>query len=294
MPERRERARAKLNLALDVLGRRPDGYHDMRMVMQSVTLADDVTVAVAPGTGQITVTTNRSYLPSGEQNLAGKAARVYLDRAEIRDRDVTVTLVKRIPVCAGMGGGSSDAAAVLRALAALLPAGLNRGELEALGARVGSDVPFCVAGGAALAEGRGELLTPLPCLPDCDIVLCKPSFPVSTPALFAALDGTEGVTHPDPAGLAAALERGSLTDAAALCGNAFSSVLTRGADQVAAIRERMLRAGALTACMTGTGPTVFGLFSRHDPAERAARDLARRWRDTFLCRPAGETPIETV
>lgn len=177
-----EAAWAKLNLSLDVLGARSDGFHDLRMVMQSVDLHDDVTVTL-DDTGVCLAETNRSYLPCGADNVAVRAAQVFLSRAGLTC-GVHIRLHKRIPVCAGLGGGSSDAAAVLRALERLTGAGFTRAELEEMGAQVGSDVPYCVAGGTMLAEGRGERLTPVTPMPRMPVVICKPDFPISTPELF--------------------------------------------------------------------------------------------------------------
>ena len=180
-------APAKLNLTLDVLGKRPDGYHDLRMVMQSVELADRIELETGTGRG-LEVRTDLSFLPNNEKNLAAAAALKLQERSGKRADGLSIAIEKRVPVCAGMGGGSSDAAAVLRALNEGLGVGLSRMELAALGMEVGSDVPYCVLGGTALAEGRGEVLTPLPPLPRCWVVACKPDFPISTPELFAQAD----------------------------------------------------------------------------------------------------------
>ena len=179
-------ANAKLNLTLDVLGRRPDGYHELCMVMQSVQLCD--VLEIAPGEGR--VSSNLGYLPTGEKNLAWAAARRFWEALGRPQPPLDIHIEKRIPVCAGMAGGSSDGAAVLRALGRLYP--MPREALERIGAAVGSDVPYCVRGGTALAEGRGEGLTDLPALPMCHIVLCKPDFPISTPELFRPGEVTPG------------------------------------------------------------------------------------------------------
>ena len=182
------KAYAKLNLSLDVLGKRPDGYHDMRMVMQSVTLTD--TLRLETGTGQpLRMESNLGFLPADESNLAAAAALRLCEEAGVDHGGLSIKLNKTIPVCAGMAGGSADAAAVLRGLNKLLGLGLSGTRLEEIGALVGSDVPYCVRGTTALAEGRGEILTDLPPLPSCLVVLCKPAFSVSTPELFRTLDG---------------------------------------------------------------------------------------------------------
>lgn len=284
MPSLTVPAYAKLNLSLDVLGRRPDGYHDLRMVMQSVTLADELTVTVSPGHG-VTIRTSLPFLPNDQRNLAAAAALRFLEYTGT-DCAVELRLRKSVPVCAGMGGGSSDAAAVLRALNRLTGADLPVAELTRLGEAVGSDVPYCVLGGTALAEGRGELLTPLPPLPPCTIVVCKPSFPISTPALFAALAGIKLRRRPDTAGLLDALACRDLTGVAQRMYNVFEDVLpSRQARTVTEIKGQLVAGGALGACMSGTGPTVFGLFDDPAAAEQTAGGLRRDYDDVFLTEP---------
>ena len=275
-------APAKLNLTLDVLGKRPDGYHDLRMVMQSVSLADTVTLrrTEAPG---IRVSSNLNYLPNNENNLAVRAANVFFLHAGIESSGLEIALQKRIPVCAGTAGGSSDAAAVLRGLNRLYQTDYTPAELAALGEQVGSDVPYCVIGGTALAEGRGERITPLPPLPDCFLVLCKPGFSVSTPELFHAIDGVRLRCRPDTAGMIAALKQGNLREISMRMYNVFEDVLPNGRrDLIQSIRDEMLDGGALGACMSGTGPTVFGLFTDRDCAEQTAAQLKKSYRDTFV------------
>ncbi len=199
-------ANAKINLTLDILRRREDGYHDLQMVMQSVTLADALTLTPAQGE-EGCAASNLHFLPTGGKNLTQMAAAAFRAAAGTGG-EVDVSIQKHIPVCAGLAGGSADAAAVLRAMNALTGAGLSLARLAEIGARVGSDVPFCVLGGAALAEGRGERLTPLPCLPFCHIVICKPPFSVSTPQLFSRVNVRKIVRRPDTAGVIAALNAG--------------------------------------------------------------------------------------
>ena len=274
-------ARAKLNLTLDVLGKRPDGYHDLRMVMQSVDLCDHLTLTCAE-TEEITVGTNLSFLPNDDRNLAAKAARIFFAHTG-QSRGVDIRLRKQIPVCAGMAGGSTDAAAVLRALNELTGTNMPPEELAKLGEQVGSDVPYCVLGGTALTEGRGELLTPLPALPKCCVVICKPYFSISTPELFSRIDSCKIVCRPDTDGLIDALERGSLGDVARRMYNVFEDVLPqRQAKVVNEIKSALISEGALGACMTGTGPTVFGLFDREEAAKAAFNQLKENYRDTFL------------
>lgn len=277
----RAKAYAKLNLSLDVLGRRDDGFHDLRMVMQSVALHDDVLV-VLNREGKFSAQTDRRYLPCDERNIAVRAAKLFLAETGRAGLGAHVRLRKRIPVCAGLGGGSSDAAAVLRALNALTGAGLDGKTLAGLGERLGSDVPYCVAGGTMLAEGRGERLTPLPPLARTDVVICKPGFPISTPELFARVDGRTSRCRPDTEGILAALAQGDRARLARRMYNVFEDVLDRRAGEINAIKSTLLDHGALGAVMSGTGSAVFGLFPDRAHAERAWRALRPSYRECFL------------
>ena len=274
------KAYAKLNLTLDILGRRPDGYHDLRMVMQSVDLADQLAINPAEGAGRMS--TNLSYLPADGRNLAQLAAAAFRE-ATGKGGAVDITIEKHIPVCAGMGGGSSDAAAVLRAMNEMTGAGLTPARLAEIGQQVGSDVPYCVLGGTALAEGRGELLTPLAPLPACTVVICKPQFPISTPQLFAQADSKRLTCHPDTDGLLRALEAGDLIGVSRRLYNVFEDVLdSRRRQEVDAIKAALIDCGALGASMSGSGPTVFGLFDREEPAQEAFDRLSGQYKDVFL------------
>ena len=274
---------AKLNLTLDILGKREDGYHDLRMVMQSITLADTLTLEENQGEG-LRVSANLRFLPTGEKNLAAAAALRFWEALGREPEDLDIRIEKRIPVCAGMAGGSSDAAAVLRALNQRAGDPFSPKELARLGERVGSDVPYCVLGGTALAEGRGEVLTPLAPLPRCWVVACKPDFPISTPELFAQADRVKLRRRPDTAGLVAALEAGDLGGVARRMYNVFEDVLpARLYTRVAEIKNILIPCGALGANMSGSGPTAFGLFDRLEAAQEARACLAQRYRDTFLC-----------
>ena len=195
-----------MNLTLDILGKREDGYHDLRMVMQSITLADTLTLEENQGEG-LRVSANLHFLPTGEKNLAAAAALRFWEALGREPENLDIRIEKRIPVCAGMAGGSSDAAAVLRALNRRAGEPFSPRELAKIGERVGSDVPYCVLGGTALAEGRGEMLTPLAPLPRCWVVACKPDFPISTPELFAQADRVKLRRRPDTAGLVGQHER---------------------------------------------------------------------------------------
>ena len=274
------KAYAKLNLTLDILRRRDDGYHDLQMVMQSIDLADDLEITPAQGTGSMSTTL--SYLPSDGRNLAQIAAQAFRE-ATGSALQVDIAIRKRIPVCAGMAGGSSDAAAVLRAMDALAGTGLTPGRLAEIGQNVGSDVPYCVLGCTALAQGRGEVLTPLSPLPHCWVVACKPDFPVSTPELFARIDSCRIRRRPDADGLMAALDQGDLMEVARRMYNVFEDVLPeRQFARVADIKNTLIQQGALGANMSGTGPTAFGLFASQTQAQAAYDALKQRYQEVFL------------
>ncbi|SCH26727.1 4-diphosphocytidyl-2-C-methyl-D-erythritol kinase [uncultured Clostridium sp.] len=275
-------ANAKLNLTLDVLGKRPDGYHDMRMVMQSITLSDTLTVKENGGRG-LRVGTNLHFLPNNEKNLAAQAALRFWEARGTGVKGLDITIEKRIPVCAGMAGGSSDAAAVLRALNQMEGEPFSILELARIGERVGSDVPYCVLGGTALAEGRGEVLTPLPPLPHCWVVVCKPPFPISTPELFAQLDRVRVTRRPDTQGVMDALAAEDLEGVARRMYNVFEDVLPdRQRSRVADIKNTLIHCGALGATMSGTGPSAFGLFTQLEKAKSAWELLREQYRETFL------------
>ena len=280
-------AYAKLNLSLDVLNKRPDGYHEMKMVMQTVSLRDSLTVET--GTGRpLEMRSNLGFLPADEHNLAAAAALALCRETGTDPGGLSIRLDKSIPVCAGMAGGSADAAAVLRGLNELLGLGLSQTRLEEIGALVGSDVPYCVGGGTARAEGRGEVLTPLPPLPRCHVVLCKPAFSVSTPELFRALDGCRIRRRPDTAGLTEALAAEDLPGVARRMYNVFEHVLPqRRYQEICAIKNSLIQHGALGASMSGTGPTVFGLFDRQQAAEDAWSALRAQYQETFLVESMG-------
>ena len=278
-------AYAKLNLSLDVLEKRPDGYHEMRMVMQTVDLCDRLRLET--GTGKpLSMRSNLGFLPADGRNLAAAAA---LRLAEDTGADwggLSIALDKTIPVCAGLAGGSADAAAVLRGLNHLAGLHLPPERLEEIGAKVGSDVPYCVRGGTALAEGRGEVLTDLPPLPSCHVVLCKPAFSVPTPELFARLDGVRIRRRPDTAGLLSALAAGDLAGVARRMYNVFEDALPpRRAAEIQRLKTELIQQGALGACMSGTGSALFGLFSDGEAAARARDALALLCPTCFLARP---------
>ena len=278
-----EPAYAKLNLTLDILGKRPDGYHNMQMVMTSIDLQDTITLSVLDNPG-LQVSTNLSFLPNNDQNLAAKAALHFFTTTGIAPSGLSIDIHKSIPVCAGMAGGSSDGAAVLRIMRRAFLPDMPQQQLEEIGALVGSDVPYCVRGGTALAEGRGEILTDLPPLPPCWFVVCKPNFPISTPELFAQVRAKKLRCHPDTTGMIAALEQGDLEGIAHRMYNVFEDILPRKYSLVFEIKRELLEYQALAASMTGSGPTVFGLFRDAETAQIAADALKEQFPATFICK----------
>ena len=285
-----EFAYAKLNLTLDVTAKRDDGYHDMLMVMQTVSLTDAITLERTAEKG-IQAFCNFRYVPTDERNLAVRAAGVYLEAIGEEKQGITIRMNKNIPVGAGMAGGSADAAAVLRGMNRLCGRPMGRRELEKLAEKIGSDVAFCVAGGTSLARGRGEVLEDLTPMPDCAVVICKPGFSISTPELFRKLDQSGMRTHPDTAGMLNALDEGNLREIAMRMFNVFEEVDDRRMRSEAEIKHVLLDYGAMGAVMTGTGSAVFGVFGDDDAAERCAAELGREHRFCRVTRPTGRLEI---
>lgn len=284
MRETRETAWAKLNLSLDVTGKRDDGYHELVMLMQTVSVGDELTLT-RNDSGRLSAVCNLRFIPTDERNLAVRAAQTYLRAIGAEGQGLHIRMEKRTPVGAGMGGGSADAAAVLRALNRLYGERFSRRELEELAQGIGSDVAFCVAGGTSLARGRGELLEDLPALPECCFVIAKPEFSISTPELYKKLDSVPLRRHPDTAGLLQGIAAGDL---AAICRrmyNVFEDVPDRRMRPVGEIKSVLLDAGALGAMMTGTGSAVFGVFDDRGKAERARAALAKDYRFCALAQP---------
>lgn len=268
-----EKAYAKLNLSLDVTGRREDGYHEMVMVMQTVSLCDELRLTL--GGAGIRARSNLHYVPNDERNLAVRAARQYLEALGRPEQGMEIELRKHIPVGAGMGGGSTDAAAVLRALERAFGQPLGRERLMELAGEIGSDVAFCLAGGTMLATGRGEKLERLPDMPGCFFVIAKPGFSISTPKLFKKLDSAPLRAHPDTAGILTALEQGSLPELCRRMYNVFEELNDRRLRSIGQLKGCLLDGGAMGAVMTGTGSAVFGVFRERAEAERCRAELER-------------------
>ena len=278
---------AKINLGLDVLGLRPDRYHEVAMVMQSISLADTVTFTES---SELKVTTDLPGLEGGPSNLAYKAA-VLMGEVAHREPRVHIHIEKKIFLAAGLAGGSTDAAAVLRGLNRYWGLRLAAGKLERLGAKLGSDVPFCVAGGTALATGRGEILTPLPDLPGLCLVLAKPRMEISTPWAYREFDKQKNVVHPDIEGMVQAVRDGDVQGVLRRCGNVLEPVTAGAHPEIREIRQQMLRNGAEPVMMSGSGPTVFGIVKNKETGEKVAAILQSLRLETAVAELVGRKSV---
>lgn len=279
-----EGAFAKLNLTLDVLGKREDGYHNIKSIMQTISIRDDVEIDV--GTGEPwTLECSQEGIPTDERNLAWKAAKVYCDGLKKDPNGLTIRITKRIPSGAGMGGGSADAAAVLRALNRHYGRPLSILALAELGAQVGSDVPFCVLCGTAMCEGRGELLRKLPDMPDCVFVVCKPEFSVSTPELYKKIDQVAIPKHPDHMAMESALLAGDVAKVADLIYNVFDPVVTADHLEINYIKSICNSYGALGMQMTGSGSAVYAIMPSFEYAAVVCNMLKDNYPNVFIAKP---------
>ena len=277
-----EQAYAKLNLTLDILGKREDGYHELESVMQQITLCDEIEIDLETGEDW-KLECDWEQIPTDSENLAWKAVGVFYKSIGKDPQGVAIRIQKRIPMEAGLGGGSADAAAVLRALNRHEGEPYTLWELSRLGAKVGSDVPFCVLGGTALATGRGEKLQQLLPMPQCFYCIVKPEFSVSTPALFAEFDTAETIWHPDTKGMLKSLDQHDLLHVAGCVGNAMEPLVAAKHPEIAEIKQVMTDCGALGTAMTGSGSAVFGIFDAFDMAAMASMQLMEKHR-TYLSR----------
>ena len=268
------KALAKINLGLDVLGRRENGYHDVRMVMQSIYLYDEVKIAKKKEPG-IILTTNLKFLPTGDGNIAYKAAQLLMDEFDLKE-GVQITLNKHIPVAAGLAGGSSNAAAVLFGMNRLFGLRLTQQELMDRGVKLGADVPYCIMRGTVLAEGIGEILTPLPACPKCHVLIAKPPISVSTKLVYEKLDSHEIENHPDIDGIIDGLYDQDITKVASRMGNVLEKVTIEEYPVIEQIKNVMKEQGALNAMMSGSGPTVFGLYETKEKARKAAAKIREK------------------
>nr|WP_294525663.1 4-(cytidine 5'-diphospho)-2-C-methyl-D-erythritol kinase [uncultured Blautia sp.] len=281
----RLRAYAKINLGLDILGKRPDGYHEVKMIMQTIQMYDllEIKKKKIPGIGLIS---NVPYVPADERNLAYKAAKLLMDEFKVQE-GLSIKLEKFIPVAAGMAGGSSDAAAVMVGVNRLFQLGLTDQELMERSVQIGADVPYCILRGTALAEGIGERLTPLPALPKCCVLIGKPSVSVSTKTAYESLDLAAVPVHPDIDGMIRDIQAGDLDGVVSRMGNVFEPGIQKRHPVIGDISRLMEEHGAMKAMMSGSGPTVFGIFKDGDQMERAAAAL----RDSHLAKVVFATEI---
>lgn len=277
-----EKAPAKINLLLDVLHKRDDGYHEVEMIMTMVDLADRLEMMELPR-DTIFISSQAGYIPLDEKNLAFQAARLIKERYDVRT-GVYIHLDKRIPVAAGLAGGSSDAAATLRGLNRLWKLNIPTEELQLLGAELGSDVPFCVTGGTALATGRGEKLEPIATPPQCWVILAKPPIHVSTQEIYGKLNAKEIQHHPSVPRMLRAIEQQQFADMCQAMGNVLEDVTVKVHPEVKQIKECMLRLGADGVLMSGSGPTVFGLVSKEAKVARIYNGLRGFCKDVYAVR----------
>lgn len=277
---------AKINLGLDVIGKLENGYHLLRSVMQQIDLYDTVELsrlseaAVTDNGMRITLTSDSDAVPLDQSNLAYKAAKLLLEHDSISE-GVHIHITKRIPVAAGLAGGSTDAAAVFMGMNELFGLGHSKDELQELGVKLGADVPFCIMGGTALAEGIGEKLTPIQTMPEMYIVIAKPSIGVSTKYVYENLR-LEQVTHPDTEKILAAMQRKDLAEMTGLLGNVLESVTIEKYPLIRELKDAMLETGAVGSLMSGSGPTVFGIFDTMEKAAEAEKQMRRKYPQIFI------------
>lgn len=267
------KAYGKINLGLDVVRRREDGYHEVRMIMQTVRVYDAIELNRTEEEG-IRLSTNLYYLPDNENNLGYRAAKLLMDEFGIRD-GVEIKMKKFIPVAAGMAGGSSDAAAVLFGVNKMFGLGLSKQELMERGVRLGADVPYCIMRGTALSEGIGEIMTPLPPMPQCRVLIAKPAVSVSTKHVYESLNlpslGAEA--HPDIDAMRAAIEKKDLSGVVSQLGNVLETVTIPENPVIQTLKDKMMEMGADGSLMSGSGPTVFGLFTNQTAAQAAYEEF---------------------
>lgn len=283
------KAYAKINLGLDVVRRREDGYHEVRMVMQTIKLYDKLTFRLLEE-DEIRLKTNLGFLPVNEDNLVYKAVKLLKDTYNVK-KGLEIDLYKCIPVAAGMAGGSTDCAAALVGAAKLFDLHLSKQELMELGVKLGADVPYCVLRGTALSEGIGEILTPLPSIPNCHILIAKPPISVSTKFVYENLKANELERHPDIDGMVDAIKEGSLQGITDRMENVLETVTIPAYPVIEEIKDCMKENGAINSLMSGSGPTVFGIFDTKELAEKAReiirkKDLAQQ---VYVVRPFSQT-----
>ncbi|MBO5425208.1 MAG: 4-(cytidine 5'-diphospho)-2-C-methyl-D-erythritol kinase [Lachnospiraceae bacterium] len=272
-----KKAYAKVNLALDVLRRREDGYHEVKMIMQNLDIYDELTFSVyengtQPSNRKITITTNKEGIPTDSRNLIYKAVELMFDEYGI-EAEIDIHLTKNIPVEAGMAGGSTDCAATLHAINELFNLGADTKKLMELGVKLGADVPYCVMAKTALSEGIGEVLTPVEPLKDCYVLVVKPPISVSTKMVYTNLNANELEKHPDVDGMIEALKISDLSGVASRMENVLETVTVHMHPEIETIKKAMKEKGAMNAIMSGSGPTVFGIFDDEEVAKMAAEHI---------------------
>ena len=267
------KAHAKINLALDVIGKRDDGYHELNMIMQSIKLHDKIYIR-KNDSREIKLKSNLPYIPLDHKNIVYKAVELFTETYNI-DQGVFVNIYKQIPVSAGLAGGSTDAAATIKGLNKLFNTGLSLEEMMELGGKLGADVPFCMMMGTALSQGIGDILTPLDKMPNCSILLVKPSFSVSTKKVYNNLKLDHTISHPDISASLKAIQNNDLLELSSYMGNVLESVTIKKYPSINKIKKMMVDNGALVALMSGSGPTVFGLFEDQGVAKKAYNSIKK-------------------
>lgn len=283
------KAAAKINLMLDILKKLPNGYHSLFMIMQSIDLYDNVTVE-NNSVNEIIIKCNKAGVPCNEKNIAHKCAKAFFDYCDVEDRGVTIEIEKNIPMAAGVAGGSADGAAVLYCLNKIYNTNLTDKELCNIGNKVGADIPFSLTGGTAVTLGTGNVIASVTDLPECYIVLVKPDQDVSTPEAYAEFDALTRVRHLDRVSMIDAVSNGDYEKICLLCGNVFEQAVE--VPKRPHIKGVMRKCGADACCMSGSGPTVFGLFSNKENAEQCYDKLCKKYDNVFICKPVNKGVIE--
>ena len=283
------KAAAKINLMLDILKRLDNGYHSLFMIMQSVDLYDTITVE-KNSNNEIIIKCDTERVPCNEKNIAYKCAEAFFEALSIEDRGITIEIEKAIPMAAGTAGGSADGAGVLYCLNKIYNTNLSERELCEIGAKVGADIPFSLVGGTAIALGTGTIIAPVSDLPKCYIVLAKPDQDVSTPEAYAQFDSLTRVRHLDRVSMIEAVSNSDYEKICKLCGNVFEQAIE--VPKRPHIKGVMRKCGADACCMSGSGPTVFGIFSDKGKAEDAYSKLSKKYDNVYLCKPATKGVVE--
>ncbi len=282
---------AKINLMLDILKKLDNGYHSLFMIMQSVDLYDTITVE-KNFENKIIIKCDTDGVPCNEKNIAYKCAMAFFDACNIKEQGITIEIEKNIPMAAGTAGGSADGAGVLYCLNKIYNTNLSQNKLCEIGATVGADIPFSLTGGTAIALNTGNVIAPVKDLPECYIVLCKPDQDVSTPEAYAQFDALTRVRHLDRVSMIEAVANGDYEKICAYCGNVFEQAVE--VPKRPHIKGVMRKCGADTCCMSGSGPTVFGLFSDKEKAEDCYDKLSKKYDSVYLCKPSNKGIIEIV